>query len=82
MALGTVLDDDETFDSPRVLEAAGPGAALLFHAGYEHALLEGLDQVRAPPSGERRQPRSLKTSAICTPTSGTSHTSTTSTARF
>jgi 5,10-methylenetetrahydromethanopterin reductase len=45
MALGTVLDDDETFDSPRVLEAAGPGAAVLFHAGYEHALLEGLDQV-------------------------------------
>jgi 5,10-methylenetetrahydromethanopterin reductase len=45
MALGTVLDDDETFESPRVLEAAGPGAAVLFHAGYEHALLEGLDQV-------------------------------------
>jgi 5,10-methylenetetrahydromethanopterin reductase len=29
----------------RVLEAAGPGAAVLFHAGYEHALLDGLDQV-------------------------------------
>ena len=45
MALGTVLDDGETFDSPRVLEAAGPGASVLFHAGYEQALLPGLDQV-------------------------------------
>lgn len=45
IALGTVLDEDETFDSPRVLEAAGPGAAVLFHAGYERALLPGLDQV-------------------------------------
>lgn len=45
MALGTVLDDGETFDSPRVIEAAGPGATVLFHAGYEHALLPGLDQV-------------------------------------
>ena len=45
IALGTVLDEGETFDSPRVLEAAGPGAAVLFHAAYERALLPGLDQV-------------------------------------
>ena len=50
MALGTVLDDDETFESPRVLEAAGPGAAVLFHAGYEHALLSGA----RPGAGRRR----------------------------
>jgi 5,10-methylenetetrahydromethanopterin reductase len=45
MALGTVLDEGETFSSPRVIEAAGPGATVLFHAGYEQALLAGLDQV-------------------------------------
>lgn len=45
IALGTVLEEGETYDSPRVIEAAGPGAAVLFHAGYEHALLEGLDRV-------------------------------------
>jgi 5,10-methylenetetrahydromethanopterin reductase len=39
IALGTVLDESETFDSPRVIEAAGSGCAVLFHAGYEHALL-------------------------------------------
>ena len=45
MVLGTVLDDDESFDSPRVIDAAGPGAAVILHAAYEHALLEGLDQL-------------------------------------
>ena len=35
MAQGTVLDEGETYDSPRVIEAGGPGAAILFHAGYE-----------------------------------------------
>ena len=53
MAVGTVLDDDETFDSPRVLEAGGPGAAVLFHAAFENALLEGLDQ--APGAAEWRE---------------------------
>jgi 5,10-methylenetetrahydromethanopterin reductase len=52
IALGTVLDDGETFDSPRVIEAAGPGGAVLFHAGYEHALPPGLDQ--APGAQEWR----------------------------
>jgi 5,10-methylenetetrahydromethanopterin reductase len=45
MVLGTVLRDGESFDSPRVMDAAGPGACVLFHAGYEHALLAGLDQA-------------------------------------
>jgi 5,10-methylenetetrahydromethanopterin reductase len=35
LAFGTVLDDDEDLDSPRVLEAAGPGAAVAYHALYE-----------------------------------------------
>jgi 5,10-methylenetetrahydromethanopterin reductase len=34
MAQGTVLDEGETYDSPRVIEAGGPGAAILLHAGY------------------------------------------------
>ena len=45
IALGTVLDEGETYDSPRVVEAAGPGAAVLFHAAYERALLAGLDHA-------------------------------------
>lgn len=45
IVLGTVLEDGETYDSPRVIETAGPGAAVLAHAGSEHALLEGLDQA-------------------------------------
>ena len=35
LAFGTVLDDGEDPDSPRVLEAAGPGAAVAYHALYE-----------------------------------------------
>jgi 5,10-methylenetetrahydromethanopterin reductase len=43
-AFGTVLDDGEDLDSPRVLDAAGPGGAVLFHGMYEAdpALLDGL----------------------------------------
>ncbi|MGY1746116.1 LLM class flavin-dependent oxidoreductase [Blastococcus sp. SYSU D00695] len=37
---GTVLDDGESPDSPRVLAAAGPGAALSLHMG-EHGPLAG-----------------------------------------
>lgn len=45
IALGTVFQEGETYDSPRVIEAAGPGAAVVLHAGFEHALLPGLDQA-------------------------------------
>ena len=40
---GTVLDDGETFESPRVLDAAGPGAAVIYHGMYEAGpeLLDG-----------------------------------------
>jgi 5,10-methylenetetrahydromethanopterin reductase len=45
MVLGTVLEAGESYDSSRVLEAAGPVTAVLFHAAYERALLAGLDQA-------------------------------------
>jgi 5,10-methylenetetrahydromethanopterin reductase len=45
LAFGTVFDEGETYDSPRVIESAGPGAAVLAHAGYEHAVMGGLDQA-------------------------------------
>ena len=44
MAQGTVLDEGETYDSPRVIEAGGPGAAILFHAGYE-GTVPGLENL-------------------------------------
>ena len=42
-AYGTVLDDGETLESPRVLDAAGPGAAVIYHGMYEAGpeLLDG-----------------------------------------
>lgn len=44
LAFGTVLGDDEDVESPRVLEAAGPGAAVAYHALYEQKspVLQGL----------------------------------------
>jgi 5,10-methylenetetrahydromethanopterin reductase len=44
-AYGTVLDDGEGADSERVLDAAGPGAAVVYHGMYEAdpALLDGFD---------------------------------------
>ena len=35
LAYGTVLDEGEALDSPRVFDAAGPGAAVVFHGIYE-----------------------------------------------
>jgi 5,10-methylenetetrahydromethanopterin reductase len=43
---GTVLADGEALDSPRVLAAAGPGNALVYHAAYEHG-----GDVEALPGG-------------------------------
>lgn len=44
-AYGTVLDDGEGLDAERVLDAAGPGAAVVYHGMYEAdpALLDGFD---------------------------------------
>jgi 5,10-methylenetetrahydromethanopterin reductase len=49
LAFGTVVGDDEDVESNRVLEAAGPGAAVAYHALYEQKspALQGL-----PGSGE------------------------------
>lgn len=35
LAQGTVIRDDESLDSERLLHAAGPGAAIAYHAGYQ-----------------------------------------------
>lgn len=52
MAQGTVLDEGETYDSPRVIEAGGPGAAILFHANYE-GTVAGLESL--PGAAEWRR---------------------------
>ncbi|MGK5115343.1 LLM class flavin-dependent oxidoreductase [Geodermatophilus sp. CPCC 205506] len=41
---GTVLEDDEPVDSPRAVEAAGPGASLALHMG-QYGPLAGLAEV-------------------------------------
>lgn len=41
---GTVIDDGEQADSPRVIEAAGPGVGLALHLG-EYGPLAGMPQV-------------------------------------
>ena len=43
---GTVLEPGERFDSPRVLAAAGAGAAVLLHRAYEYRSVPGLDLAR------------------------------------
>lgn len=48
LAFGTVLEDGEQPTSDRVLEAAGPAAALSFHALYE---IGGRDAVVELPNG-------------------------------
>jgi len=37
LALGTVLEDGESFETPRVFEAIGPGIAAMYHGTYEAA---------------------------------------------
>lgn len=62
LSFATVLDDHESVDSPRVLEAAGPGAAVAYHALYEQrspalAGLPGAEQwitaIEAVPEATR-----------------------------
>lgn len=48
LAFGTVLDEGEELTSPRVVDAAGPGAVVLYHAMYER---RGADGVDALPGG-------------------------------
>lgn len=48
LSFGTVLGDDETADSDRVMDAAGHGAAVALHAMYER----GMDMSRFPGGAE------------------------------
>lgn len=50
LSFGTVLDEDEALSSPRVIDAAAPSAALLYHALYERG---GPAAVDALPGGRR-----------------------------
>jgi 5,10-methylenetetrahydromethanopterin reductase len=43
LAFGTVLDESEPPDAPRVIDAAGHGLAVVFHAVYERRGAEGVD---------------------------------------
>jgi 5,10-methylenetetrahydromethanopterin reductase len=49
LTFGTVLDDGEELTSPRVIDAAGPAAVVLYHATYER----GGAAVDALPGGRR-----------------------------
>jgi len=49
LCFGTVLDDGEDLTSPRAIDAAGPAAAVLYHAMYERG---GADAVDALPGGQ------------------------------
>jgi 5,10-methylenetetrahydromethanopterin reductase len=42
MTNGTVLDDGEAPDSARAMQAAGHGAALVYHSAYERGVVESL----------------------------------------
>jgi 5,10-methylenetetrahydromethanopterin reductase len=62
LAFGTVLDDGEDLTSPRVIDAAGPGAVVLYHATYERGgpAVDGLpggrqwrEAIEASPGHER-----------------------------
>jgi 5,10-methylenetetrahydromethanopterin reductase len=62
LAFGTVIGDDEDVESPRVLEAAGPGAAVAYHALYEQhdpvlqrlpGAAEWVGAIEALPEAER-----------------------------
>jgi 5,10-methylenetetrahydromethanopterin reductase len=49
LAFGTVLDEGEDLTSPRVVDAAGPGAVVMYHAMYERG---GASAVDALPGGQ------------------------------
>lgn len=49
LTMGTVLEEGETFDSPRVQRAIGPGIAVTYHGVYQAA---GAAAVDALPGGK------------------------------
>ncbi len=62
LAFGTVLADGEDPESPRVLEAAGPGAAVAYHALYEQRspVLAALPNAAAWVAAIEAQPESTR----------------------
>jgi 5,10-methylenetetrahydromethanopterin reductase len=53
LQFGTVLDDGEGCDSPRVARAAGPAAAAFYHGLYEWSA-DSLDDLPGGPEWRRR----------------------------
>jgi 5,10-methylenetetrahydromethanopterin reductase len=54
LCFGTVLDEGEELTSPRAVDAAGPGAVVLYHAMYERggaAAVDGLPGGRITAEG-------------------------------
>jgi 5,10-methylenetetrahydromethanopterin reductase len=50
LCFGTVLDDGEELTSPRAVDAAGPGAVVLYHAMYERGGAAAVDALPGGPS--------------------------------
>lgn len=50
LTFGTVLDEGETVTSPRVIEAAGPGVAVVLHGMYERGGPEVVDSFPGGPA--------------------------------
>jgi 5,10-methylenetetrahydromethanopterin reductase len=56
LGFGIILDDDETVDSQRMIDTAGPGVAVAYHAFLEQSdsRLKGLRQLCPRRSHEER----------------------------
>ena len=65
LAFGTVVGDDEDVESSRVLEAAGPGAAVAYHALYEQNSPGAAGVAGLEPNGSRRSKRCRSNLATC-----------------
>lgn len=50
LTFGTVLDDGETVATPRVIEAAGPGVAVVLHGMYERGGPAVVDSIPGGPA--------------------------------
>ena len=51
LTFGTVFEAGETYDSPRVLDAAGPGAAVRLHGAWERGVATGHSKLDSLPGG-------------------------------
>jgi 5,10-methylenetetrahydromethanopterin reductase len=55
LTFGTVLAANESYDSPRVVDAAGAGAAVRFHSAWEHRNAPGRPGLDKLPGGAQWQ---------------------------